>query len=39
VLVAGLMLGALASAVVAVLAMGLLGAALALRDEKALPHG
>jgi chromate transporter len=39
VLLAGLLLGALASAVVAVLAMGLLGAALALRDEKALPHG
>jgi chromate transporter len=39
VLLAGLLLGALASAVVAVLAMGLLGAALALRDKKALPHG
>ena len=39
VLIGGLLIGALISAAVAVLAMGLLGALLTLRNERGAPHG
>jgi chromate transporter len=39
VLIGGLLIGALSSAAVAVLAMGLLGALLTLRNERVVPHG
>ena len=39
VLIAGLLIGALSSAAVAVVAMGVLGALLTMRNERMVPHG